>query len=115
MVQLAQSPERLARLASVLEHELGHELAFAVERGKIAVNSGSKDPAIKLDVLEAGLAVQLSDALVADSLNDHTSRLETGVQEALRLADLTAERPAVEQSTARFTLRFRCLKDSTGF
>ncbi len=70
---------------------MGHELAFAVERGKIAVNSGSKDPAIKLDVLEAGLAVQLSDALVADSLNDHTSRLETGVQEALRLADLTAE------------------------
>ncbi|WP_171187440.1 Hsp70 family protein [Ruegeria sp. HKCCC2117] len=91
MVQLAQSPERLARLASVLEHELGHELAFAVESGKIEVNSGTQDPAIKLDVLEAGLAVQLSDALVADSLNDHASRLETGVQEVLRLADVTAE------------------------
>jgi len=47
MLGLAQSPDRLGRLASVLEHELGHELAFAVERGKIAANSGATDVAIK--------------------------------------------------------------------
>ncbi|NOD68837.1 Hsp70 family protein [Ruegeria sp. HKCCD7303] len=90
MLKLAESPERLARLATVLQHELGHELAFAVERGKIAVNAGAQDPAIKLDMLEAGLAARLSDALVAESLSDHARRLASGAHAVLLQAGATA-------------------------
>ncbi|WP_170350501.1 Hsp70 family protein [Ruegeria atlantica] len=91
MLKLAESPKRLARLATVLEHELGHELAFAVERGKIAVNSGAIDPAITLNMLETGLTAQLSDVLVAESLAAHAAQLDTGAREVLRQADLTAQ------------------------
>ena len=38
MARLATDPARMRRLVRVLEEELGHELAFAVERGKIAAN-----------------------------------------------------------------------------
>ena len=38
MARLATDPARMERLVRVLEEELGHELAFAVERGKIAAN-----------------------------------------------------------------------------
>lgn len=34
MHKLALQPERLARLVTVLEEELGHDLAFAVEAGQ---------------------------------------------------------------------------------
>lgn len=36
MVRLAHQPEKQARLAKVLEDELGHDLSFAVVRGQIA-------------------------------------------------------------------------------
>ncbi len=91
MHRLAESPEKLARLAAVLEHELGHELAFAVERGKIAVNSGVADPVIALGMLENGLAARLSDAVVADSLANHAAQLEAGARDVLQQADLTAD------------------------
>lgn len=91
MLKLAESPEQLARLATVLEHELGHELAFAVERGKIAVNSGANDPAITLSMLETGLTAPLSDVLVAESLAAHAAQLDKGAREVLSQADLTAQ------------------------
>ncbi|CUJ98630.1 Heat shock protein 70 [Ruegeria denitrificans] len=90
MLRLADSPERLARLAAVLEHELGHEMAFAVERGKIAVNSGVSDPVVLLDMLEKGLAARLSDAVVAECLASHALRIDAGAHEVLRQAGLTA-------------------------
>ncbi|WP_170328514.1 Hsp70 family protein [Ruegeria arenilitoris] len=89
MLKMAKSPERMSRLASVLEHELGHELAFAVERGKIAVNTGADDPAIVLDMMERNLSAPLNSALVADSLATHATLLEEGTQVVLRRANLT--------------------------
>lgn len=91
MLALAQSPDRLKRLATVLEYELGHELAFAVERGKIAVNSSAHDPSIRLDVLETGLNVPLSPALVTESLSAHAKSLQAGAQDVLDQAGLTSE------------------------
>ncbi|WP_050604324.1 Hsp70 family protein [Ruegeria sp. 6PALISEP08] len=91
MLKQAESPERLGRLAAVLEHELGHELAFAVERGKIAANSGAKDPAIELNMLEKGLSAPLNDARVAESLATHAARLDGGAQEVLRIAGFSAD------------------------
>lgn len=88
MLKLADSPERLTRLASVLDLELGHDLAFAVERGKIAANSGANGSAIELDVLEAGLKARLNGTMVSDSLATLATKLEEGAREAVNLAGL---------------------------
>ncbi len=91
MLKLADAPERFGRLAAVLEHELGHELAFAVERGKIAVNSGESKPAISLGMIERGLSTPLDEALVTASLAQHGTRLHQGAHDVLATAGLTAE------------------------
>ncbi len=91
MLKLADVPERLRRLASVLEHELGHELAFAVERGKISVNSGEKNAAISLSMVENGLTAPLDARLVKETLANHAARLESCASEVLRKANLTTE------------------------
>lgn len=91
MLKLAAEPQKLARLAAVLEHELGHELAFAVERGKIAVNAGDNAPAILMPMLEKGLTAGLSVSSVAQSLSDHAAKLHAGAQEVLHRAGLHAE------------------------
>jgi hypothetical chaperone protein len=91
MQKLTDSPQRLSRLASVLEHELGHELAFAVERGKIAVNTGAQNPEIQLEMLESKLSVPLSSILVTHSLATHAALLHEGALAVLRKADLAPD------------------------
>lgn len=91
MLKLAISPQRLGRLAAVLEHELGHEVAFAVERGKIAVNSRTNDPSIDLGVVENGLSVALNNALVTASLAAHAARLDAGAKDVLIAAGLATD------------------------
>lgn len=90
MLKLAESPERLGRLAAVLEHELGHEVAFAVEAGKIAANGGEADPAIRLTAVEPGLTAELTPAQVTESLATHAERLDEGAREVLNLAGMSA-------------------------
>lgn len=89
MVRLAHEPEKLARLATVLDEELGHELSFAVERGKIAANGGSA-AAIGLDSIEPGLALPLSPDALTESLARHADDLAEGARETLRIAGLDA-------------------------
>lgn len=60
MVRTAVEPQKIRRLASVLEHELGHELALAVETGKIAANSQDTAAHIDLGVIEPDLQVDLT-------------------------------------------------------
>ncbi len=88
MVRLAHEPEKLARLARVLEDELGHELSFAVERGKIESNSGNASPFILLDGIERGLAVPLSADTLAETLDRYADALAEGARETLRIAGL---------------------------
>ena len=66
----AVEPVLLNRLVKVLGDELGHDLAFAVESGKIAANNpdASAPPEIKLDVLERGLCIPLPAAMMAATL-----------------------------------------------
>lgn len=92
MVRLAHQPEKLARLAKVLEEELGHELSFAVERGKIAANAGAEAAAILLDPIEPGLALPLSADALTESIFRHAEALAEGARETLRIADLDAAR-----------------------
>ena len=88
MARLACEPEKLDRLVSVLEDELGHELAFAVERGKIAINSGNPDPVIALDVVERALTAPLSAELVASLMAPHSRQLRQGADETLQMAGI---------------------------
>ena len=89
MAQLAEEPEKLARLVAVLEDQLGHDLAFAVERGKIAANSDAAT-GIDLSVVERRLAVPLSAQDMRASLSGHRAALQQGVVDTLALAGLSA-------------------------
>jgi hypothetical chaperone protein len=90
MVRLAHQPEKLARLAKVLQDELGHELSFAVERGKIASNSGDARATILLEGIEPGLTIPLSPDTMAESLARYADALAEGASETLRVAGLDA-------------------------
>lgn len=64
----AVEPKKVARLEEVITHRLGHELAFAVEDGKIAANgkgdgSGQEAPAkrdINMGFIERGLSAPIT-------------------------------------------------------
>lgn len=88
MLQLAHAPDKLRRLATVLEDELGHELAFAVERGKIAANSDTENPVISLTQIERGLFTPLPPDQLTQSLQQHQQTLYKGALETLTLAGL---------------------------
>ena len=92
MVRLAHQPEKLARLAKVLEDELGHDVSFAVERGKIAANGGAETASILLDRIEPGLGIPLSADALTESLARHAEALALGAQETLRMAGLDVTR-----------------------
>ncbi|WP_299685334.1 Hsp70 family protein [uncultured Tateyamaria sp.] len=86
MVRQAEAPERLARLATVLEHCLGHDVAFAVEAGKIAANTDAGDAVIDLSTVETGLTAPLGAARLDAVLAPFAAQLERGVQEGLEMA-----------------------------
>ena len=90
MMQLAVEPEKLGRLEVVLEEELGHELAFAVERGKIAANTGEAQAVIALDLIEKGLSAPVPPDVLAASLGPHAALLSKGAQDILTIAGLEA-------------------------
>lgn len=91
MVRLAEDRPALTRLATVLTDELGHEVAFAVERAKIAANGGDHAARIDLDEVERGLSAALSPDAMACALAGHGDALRTGAHETLQRAGLTAD------------------------
>jgi hypothetical chaperone protein len=91
MAQLSHEPEKLNRMSAILEDELGHELAFAVERGKIAANSGDAKSVIDLGLVERGLSAQLPTEVLASVLSEYSQVLHRGAQETLVLAGLEAK------------------------
>lgn len=89
--RLAVEPERMKRLESILENELGHDIAFAVEAGKIGVNGGD-DGAIDLRFVEKGLrAVMTAEDLVTD-LGHFANRIGTVAKETLAMAGVAPDR-----------------------
>lgn len=89
MARLAVEPERLERLVTVLTDELGHDLAFAVERGKIAANRG-EDTRIGMGFVQPRLAAPISRASLDRALQDHGADLEQAVTETLARAGVAA-------------------------
>jgi len=88
MRRVAQEPDKIDRLVTVLQDRLGHDLAFAVERGKIKVNSGEQQVEIALEKIEPGLTALLQKAALQEILRPYSSDLRTGALETVRMADL---------------------------
>ncbi|WP_375174477.1 Hsp70 family protein [Pseudooceanicola sp.] len=85
LVAHAVDRPRLARLQSVLRDELGHDVAFAVERGKIAANGGARGE-IALGLVEPGLAVPVTEGTMNAALGEAREVLVRAVYETLALA-----------------------------
>lgn len=92
MVKLAIKPRLLRRLAHVLQAELGHEIAFAVERGKINANAGREGAKVDLGRVEAGLSVPVTPESLEKSLRRHRAPLREAAAECCRKAGIAPER-----------------------
>ncbi len=93
MHKMSQEPEKLKRFVDVLESELGHDIAFAVERGKIAANSGTETRAeIDLSIVERGLSAELYPIMLDHLLRSFSDSIQTGALETLAMADCTPAR-----------------------
>lgn len=81
------------RLGAVLEHELGHDVAFAVERGKIDINHTDCDrSAINLTMVEPNLAVEISNDDLSKSLAPNIDKILTCAIETLDMANISPDK-----------------------
>ncbi len=89
MRRRAVAPEKFARLETLLEMELGHDVAFAVERAKIAANRpGTPGARIGLDLVETGLGARLSPADLSAALAPAAAEIAGAALETLTRAGL---------------------------
>jgi hypothetical chaperone protein len=91
MVKLAVKPRLMRRLATVLKDELGHDLAFAVERGKISANRGDDTARIVMERVEAGLSAPITRASLDAALARYREGLRRAAAETLTMAGVTAD------------------------
>lgn len=88
--KLGVEPKLFTRLKSVLEMELGHDIAFAVEAGKIRLNRPDLTEAgIDLRVIEPALWATLTQAAMDDVLADHAALIANCARETLDMADVS--------------------------
>lgn len=73
-VRTAGQPVLFERLATVLDMHLGHDVAYAVEAGKIAAN-GANATRVSLDVVEKRLGFDLGRAAMGDELSTFAERI----------------------------------------
>jgi hypothetical chaperone protein len=88
--RLSDTPALFARLATVLESHLGHEVAYAVEAGKIAANRASEGQ-IDLAVIEPCLRVALPNGALQSALFDSARQIGESAAQVLQDADMTAD------------------------
>ena len=79
----AVEPEKIGRLKTVIQDHLGHEVAFAVEAGKIAANSEEARSAIDLRFVERGLSATITTGSMNGALTDFRDRLREAVYATL--------------------------------
>ncbi|MDW4550104.1 Hsp70 family protein [Defluviimonas sp. D31] len=87
MARLAVEPQRLGRLARVIENETGHDVAFAVEAAKIGAN-GAAEAGIDLALVERGLRPVLTAGELASTLFPAARAISGAIGEVLALAGL---------------------------
>lgn len=90
MARMALDRPGMDRLVAVLDEELGHELAFAVERGKIAANSGA-EAGIAMGFIEPGLARPITPETLEAALSANRHALAEAAAETLHLAGVTPD------------------------
>ncbi|WP_240611013.1 Hsp70 family protein [Oceaniglobus ichthyenteri] len=83
MARQAVDSSPFQRLQDVLEMETGHDIAFAVERGKIAANDS--EGTIDLGVIEPQLSIPVSQEDLNLTLRDLTSDIRTAAQDTCTL------------------------------
>ena len=93
--RVALARERIARLRRVIEDELGHELAFAVEAGKIAANGGGAGASIAMGFVQPGLEVPIDRASLDAALTGYRDDLAGAMAQTLHMADTPPEAVAV--------------------
>ena len=87
--KLGVQAELFKRLSDVLELELGHDIAFAVEAGKIRVNAPEAvDAAIDLRVIEKQLWARMSASDLSRILGDHAMTVKSAALDTLRMAGI---------------------------
>lgn len=94
MAKLAIKPRLLRRLSHVLTAELGHDVAFAVERAKINANAGREGARVDLSRVEAGLGVPISPESLEKSLRKYRAPLR---EAAAQCCDQAGIDPAAVQ------------------
>lgn len=88
LAKFAVEPRAIGRLARVIEEELGHDIAFAVERGKIEANAGKPGAMIRLGKIERGLYAEIDAASMAAALVRARAELDAALAETCRLAGI---------------------------
>ncbi|OAN70343.1 molecular chaperone DnaK [Jannaschia sp. EhC01] len=91
MARHAVDEAAMDRFKEVLELELGHELAFAVERGKIAANDGAQGAGIDMGMVERGLRVGLDEGGLHAVLAPKRDLLRDAMDETLAQAGVGCE------------------------
>ena len=86
MRRAAVEPKGIARFSAVLELELGHDLAFAVEHGKIAANAGRKGARIEMGFVETGLAAPIDRNSLFEALARYEGAVSKAISETLVMA-----------------------------
>jgi hypothetical chaperone protein len=90
-VKLGIDPTLFVRLKTVLEMELGHDIAFAVEAGKIQINKPDVMHAgIDLRTIEAELWARFTKAAMSEVLADHAAQIRTCAAETLEMANISS-------------------------
>ncbi|GHC63664.1 Hsp70 family protein [Neogemmobacter tilapiae] len=87
MLKVAIDPRAIGRFCKVLDHELGHSLAFAVERGKIEANGEVPVGRIDMANIESELFVAVTAESLDAALARHRAALREAAHETLALAD----------------------------
>ena len=82
LAKMGVDQQAFGRLDEAIEMELGHDIAFAVEAGKIAANDTPRG-LIDLGTLDRGLSVPLSAQALGDTLSDLTADIKEAAWETL--------------------------------
>ncbi|UWP91305.1 Hsp70 family protein [Aliiroseovarius crassostreae] len=79
----AINPEKLTRLKEVITAQLGHELAFAVEAGKIAANAATPRAMIDMAFIERNLSAPITPGSMTAALNGPEARFDEALKGAI--------------------------------
>jgi len=92
LLKYAVHEKRVGRLVKVLEEELGHDLAFAVEAGKIMANTPDVEkPVIRVGMLQKGAVLPLPAEMMTKKLAKLADQIGEAAEATLAKAGVEAD------------------------